>query len=159
MRCRKWAVEISKLHERELSDEGEAALRRHIESCRHCRSSEAELRSVSALLNESHELPVPELLSQRITASVSERMRLHSGGGLFDLIGFVLFRHRVPVTAAVLIIGLCIGGLAGRQIAGPAEVGAAKPSYDLLALGEIEPSSQAVAFSHIWQDDREGGRP
>ncbi len=158
MRCRKWAVEISKWLEGELSNEGEADLLRHLEVCRHCQILEARLRAVGALLNESPELPVPDFLSQRITASVSERMRQHSGRGVSALISFLSCRYRAVVTTGILVIGLCIGGLAGHNIAGLAKVSPAKPSYDLFTLGEIGAQSQSVAFSHIWQDNG-GGRP
>ena len=129
------------------------------ESCRHCQSLEAKLRSVSALLNESPELPVPDLLSQRITAAVSERMRQHSGAGLWGLIGFIPYRYRAAVTTAVLAIGLCIGGLAGHNIAGLSQTAPVKLSYDLLTLGGIGAQGESVAFNAIWQDNGDGGRP
>lgn len=159
MRCRKWAVEISKWHEGELSGEGEANLLRHLESCRHCQSLEARLRAVSALLNESPEIPVPDFLSQRISASVFERMRQHSGVSVWGLIKSLSYRYSVVFTTAMLLIGLCIGGLAGNNIAGLAKVSPAKPSYDLLTLGGIGAQGEPVAFNAIWQDNGEGGRP
>jgi len=159
MRCRKWAVEISKWHEGELSDARQAELLRHLESCRHCRSMEARLKAVSIALDESPELPVPDFLSQKITASVSEKMRQHSGNRVAGLIGFLSYRYRAVVVAAMLLIGLCIGGLAGRDIAGLANADRAKQSYDLLTLGGIGAEGQSVAFNRIWQDNGEGGRP
>lgn len=159
MSCRKWAVHISKWHEGELDNEGEAALLRHLESCRQCRSLEARFRAVSALLSESHELPVPDFLSQRITASVSERMRQRSGLSFSGLIGFLSYRYRGVVTTGILVIGLCLGGLAGHNLAGFAKMIPARPPYDLLALGGIGGEGQSVTFSHIWQDNGQGVRP
>jgi anti-sigma factor RsiW len=159
MPCRKWQVQISKQHEGELSDEEEANLSRHLESCHHCRILDARLRSVSALLNESPELPVPDFLSQRITAAVSERMRQHPEGGVWGMIKLFSYRYRAIVTTAVLVIGLCIGGLAGHNIAGLAKVGPAKLSYDLLTLGGIGAQGESVAFNAIWRGNGEGGRP
>lgn len=159
MRCGKWAVEISKWHEGELNDEREADLLRHLESCGHCQRLETRLRAVSAMLNESPELPVPDFLSQRITASVAERMRQHSGTWVSRLIGLFSYRYRTAVTTGMLVIGLCIGGLAGHHIAGLAKVGPAKASYDLLTFGGIGAQSQSVAFNLIWQDNGKGGRP
>jgi len=86
-------------------------------------------------------------------------MRQHSGAGVSGLISFLSCRYRAVVTTGVLVIGLCIGGLAGHNIAGFAKVSPAKPSYDLLTLGGIEAQSQSVAFGLIWQDNGEGGRP
>ena len=159
MGCRKWAVEISKWHEGELRDEREADLLRHLESCQRCQSLETRLRAVSALLNESHELPVPDFLSQRITASVSERMRQRSALRFSDPFDFISYRYRAVVTTGILVIGLCIGCLAGHNIAGYAKVIPDTPSYDLLILGGIGAENQPEAFSPIWQDNGEGVRP
>ncbi len=159
MHCRKWAVQISKRHGGELNDEGEAALHQHLESCRHCRDLETKLRTVNALLKESPEFPVPDFLSQRITASVSDRMRQHSAGKISCLIDFLSYRYRAAVMTGMLIIGLCIGGLAGHNIAGFVRVGPAKPSYDLLVLGEIGTRSPTMDYGLIWQDSGKGDRP
>ena len=159
MGCRKWAVEISKWHEGELSGEREADLLRHLESCQHCQSLETRLRAVSALLIESHELLEPDCLSKRITASVSERMRQRSAPKFSGPFGFISYRYRAVATAGILIIGLCIGCLAGHNIAGYAKEIPDTPSYDLLTLGGIGAESQPVVFSPIWQDNGEGVRP
>jgi len=159
MRCRKWAVEISKWHEGELSKEQETELLHHLESCRYCQSLEARLRVVSALLNESPELLVSDFLSERITASVAERMRQHSGSRVSALIDFFSYRYRAVVMAGMLIAGLCIGGLVGRDIAGFAKFGTARPSYDLLVLGEIGTQDRSMDYGLIWHDNGEGGRP
>jgi anti-sigma factor RsiW len=158
MRCRKWAVEISKWHEGELSDARQAELLRHLEGCCHCHKLEAQMRVVSAALSESPELPVPDFLSQKITASVSEKMRQHAGSSVSGLIGFLSYRYGALVVAAMLLIGLCIGGLAGRDIAEFVKVDRAKPSYDLLTLGGIGAEGQSVAFNRIWQGNAKGGR-
>ncbi|MDQ7784830.1 MAG: zf-HC2 domain-containing protein [Desulfomonilaceae bacterium] len=159
MRCQKWAVEISKLLEGELSAEREAELRRHLESCRHCQSLEARFRAVSDLLNSPPELPVPDFFAQRITASVSERMRHHSGSRFARATGVLRYRFRVAVMAVTLMVGLLIGGLAGRDIATLAQVGPARPSYDLLVLGEFSAQSGPVDYGLIWHDHGEGGSP
>jgi hypothetical protein len=159
MRCLKWAVEISKWHEGELSDEGTANLLRHLENCRSCQGLEKKLRAVSALLNESPELPVPDFLSQRINASVPERVRKHTAGRFSGLTGLLLYRHGALVTTGILAIGLCIGCLAGHNIAGYTKVIPDTPSYDLLTLGGIGAESQPVVFNPIWQDNGEGVRP
>jgi anti-sigma factor RsiW len=158
MRCGKWALAISKWHEGELSAEGEADLLRHLENCSHCRSLEAKLRTVSVVLNDSPELPVPDYLSQRIIASVSEQMRQHSGIGVSGLFSFASYRFRALVAVGLLAIGLFVGSLAGHHLAGFAKAGPTTQSYDLLALGGIEDRSQSVAFSSIWQDNGEGGK-
>ena len=158
MPCRKWQVQISKWHEGELNDEGVNALLRHLESCRYCRSQEIRLREVRVLLKESHELPVPEFLTQRITASVSERMQQGSSLGITGLLGFLSYRHRVAVTTGILVIGLCVGGLAGQILSGYATAVSETPSYDLLALGGISAESQSTLLSPIWRDKTEGVR-
>jgi len=159
MRCRKWAVEILNWHEGELSDERQANLLRHLESCRHCRSLEARLRGVNALLNESPELPVPDYLSGRITASVAERMRQHSNSRISGLSDLLAYRYRTVVLAGMLIIGLSIGGLVGHNLAGLAKSGITKPSYDLLVLGDIGTQDRSLDYGAIWLDNGVGGRP
>ncbi len=158
MPCRKWRVRISKWHEGELNEEGEAALLRHLESCRYCRSLEAKLRAVTGLLKESRELPVPDFLAQRITASVSEKMRQRSGLGIAGLIDLLLYRYRVTFTSGVLVIALCIGGLAGYELNGYATVISETPSYDLLTMCGFSAESQSTTLGLIWQDNGEGVR-
>lgn len=156
MPCRKWHIQISKWHEGELNEQGVAALLRHLETCRYCRSLEARLRAVSGLLSESHELPVPDFLAQRITTSVSERMRDRSGHGITGLIDLLLYRHRAAFTAAILVIALCIGGIAGHRLNGYATVVSETPSHDLLTMGGIRADNQSTPFSLIWHDNVEG---
>jgi hypothetical protein len=158
MRCHKWRVQISKWHEGELNEEGVNALLRHLENCRYCRSLEIRLREVRVLLEESHELPVPEFLTQRITASVSERMQQGSSLGITGLLGFLSYRHRVAVMTGILVIGLCIGGLAGHKLSGYTAVVSERTSYDLLTLGGISAESQSTILSIMWRDRTEGVR-
>jgi hypothetical protein len=156
MPCSKWHIQISKWHEGELNEEGEAALLRHLETCRYCRSLEARLRAVSGLLVESHELPVPDFLAQKITASVSEKMRDRSGLGITSLIDLLLYRHRVAFNTGILVIALCIGGVAGYRLNGYAKVVSEIPSYDLLTMGGIRADSQSTTLNLIWQENGEG---
>ena len=156
MPCRQWQVRISKWHEGELNEEGEAALLRHLESCRYCRSLEAKLRAVTGLLKESHELPVPDFLARKITASVSEKMRHRSGLEITGLLDFLSYRYKVAVTTGILVIGLCIGGLAGHRLNGYATAASETPPYDLLTLGGISAESRSTTLSLIWQDNGEG---
>ena len=156
MPCSKWHVQISKWHEGELNDGGEAALLRHLESCRYCRSLEAKLRAVSSLLAESHELPVPDFLAQKITASVSEKIRDRSGLGIVGLLDFLLYRYRVAFTTGIMVIGLCVGGLTGHKLNGYTTVVSETPSYDLLTMGGIRADSQSTTLNLIWQDNSEG---
>ena len=86
-------------------------------------------------------------------------MRQHSGSRVSALIGFLSYQYGALVVAAMLLIGLCIGGLAGHDIAGFAKVGRTRPSYDLLTLGGIGAEGQSVAFNRIWQGNGKGGRP
>ncbi len=158
MRCRKWAVEISKWHEGELSSKEQAELLRHLEGCSHCQGMEARFRAVSDLLNEAPELPVPDFLAQRIAASISEKMRHTTGSRLSRLFDFLSYRHWAAVIAGMLIIGVCIGGFAGRDLARIAKVSPARPPYDLLTLGEIGNRSRSMDYSVIWQDNG-GSRP
>ena len=158
MSCRKWQVQISKWHEGELNEQGEAALLRHLETCRYCRSVEAKLRAVTGLLKQSRELPVPDFLARRITASVSEKMRQHSGIGITGLIDLLLYRYRAAFTSGILVIALCIGGLAGYELNGYATVIPETPSYDLLTMGGISAESQSTTLSLIWHDNGEGVR-
>jgi anti-sigma factor RsiW len=157
MRCRKWAIEISKWHEGELAPDGEARLLRHLETCPHCRALEARLRTVRGVLKESPELPVPEFLSGKITASVTERMRERSESKGFRILGFLSYHTRL-VPTAVLIAGLCIGGLAGLEIARFMEVRPYARSCDLLTFGGIGAQGESHDFSFIWQVEGKGGR-
>jgi hypothetical protein len=39
------------------------------------------------------------------------------------------------------------------------KVSPARPSYDLLVLGELGAQDRSVDYGVIWQDNGEGGRP
>lgn len=158
MSCRKWHVRISKWHEGELNEEGQAALFGHLESCSNCRILESRLRAVSGLLREPHELPVPDSLARKITSTVSEKMRDRSGLGIAGLLDFLLCRYRFVFTTGLLAIGLCIGGLAGHRLNGYTPVVSETPSYDLLTLGGISSESHSTTLGLIWQDNEEGLR-
>ena len=157
MRCRKWAIEISKWHEGELTQEGEAKLLCHLEDCPHCRALEARLRTVHSMLMGAPELPIPELLSQKITASVVERMRDRSVSRVSRILGFLSYHTRL-VPTAVLIVGLCVGGLAGLEIARFMEVRPYASSCDLLSFGGIGTQGESQDFGFIWQVEGKGGR-
>lgn len=157
MRCRKWAIEISKWHEGELTQEGEAKLLHHLESCPHCRALEARLRTVRSVLKEAPELPIPEFLSHKITASVVERMRDRSESRVSRVLGFLSYHTRL-VPTAVLIVGLCAGGLAGLEIARFMEVRPYASSCDLLTFGGIGTQGESQDFSFIWRAEGKGGK-
>jgi hypothetical protein len=74
------------------------------------------------------------------------------------MLGFLSYHSRL-VPTAVLLVGLCLGGLAGLKIARLMEVSPDVPSCDLLTFGGLGTQGESLDFDSIWKVDGKGGRP
>ncbi len=153
MSCRKWQIQILRLHEGALDEEAQALLLQHLGICIHCRTLADKYTEIDGLFLNSEEPSLPPFLKEKIVNSVSDEMHQDSMSGIFSRFYRFLVSFRPAVAGAVFVLGIGLGAVTGWTLAQTVFDRATVPSHDLLSLAGFGDSSSGSFLEFIWTDN------
>jgi anti-sigma factor RsiW len=109
MACKQYQKDISTLVDGELPPDAAAALLKHLSTCSACRATHRAMTALNSRLEAEAPCSSPALAS-RVKAKISGKDFERSDKGMFPLWG------RASLLAAIVLLALGLGNLAGRSI-------------------------------------------
>ncbi|MBI5571754.1 MAG: zf-HC2 domain-containing protein [Desulfomonile tiedjei] len=158
MSCRKWQIQIYRLHEGELDRESEAALLQHLGTCASCRADAERFSQIDRVLQRVPEPSMPPFLAERIVTRVIEQIREDSAQSTLRRFFGSFAYFRPAVAGTILILGIGLGVLTGLNLSPSINTRSAGSSYDVLTLAGIEGGGSDSSLDFIWTDADGGGR-